>query len=165
MRKQVLTPQASTAAPVPGELDLGTLATVAVTSEAADHPVENAFDHRRGPGGSRWIAATPGEQTIVLAFDAPQNLRHISLEVEETQNSRTQELHLAVSHDAGNTYRELLRQEFTFSPSGAMFEREEWTVAADHVTHLRLSLKPDKGGGPCLASLTTLSLAAAGKQP
>jgi hypothetical protein len=158
MRKQILTPEEATAAPFPGELDLATLATVAVTSEAADHPVENAFDHRRGPGGSHWIAATPGEQTIILAFDAPQNIRHISLEVEETQNSRTQELHLAVSHDGGNTYRELLRQEFAFSRCGSTFEREEWTVAADHVTHLRLGLKPDKGGGPCLASLTTLSL-------
>lgn len=158
MRKQTLTPQAASAATFPGELDLAILATVAVTSEATDHPVENAFDHRRGPGGSRWIAATPGEQTIILAFDAPQNIRHISLEVEETRNSRTQELHLAVSHDCGNSYRELLRQEFVFSPSGSTFEREEWKVAADRVTHLRLGLKPDKSGGPCLASLTTLAL-------
>jgi hypothetical protein len=158
MRKQILTSQPATAAPFPGELDLAILATVAVTSEAAEHPVENAFDHRRGPGGSRWIAAAPGEQTIILAFDAPQNIRHVSLEVEETQRSRTQELHLAVSHDCGNSYRELLRQEFVFSPAGSTFEREEWTVVADHVTHLQLGLKPDKGGGSCLASLTTLAL-------
>lgn len=158
MRKRILESIRAASAPLPEELDVATLATVVVTSEAADHPVENAFDHQRGPGGSRWIAATPGEQTLILEFDAPQRIRQVSLEVEEIQDSRTQELQLAVSHDGGTTYRELLRQEFNFSPSGTTFEREEWTVAAGDVTHLRLHLKPDKGGRPCRASLTTLSL-------
>jgi hypothetical protein len=158
MRKQILKTDPATSAPLSGELDVAALATVAVTSELADHPVEHAFDNRRGPGGSRWIAATPGEQTLILAFDAPQKIRRVSLEIEENHDSRTQELQLALSHDGGNTYRELVRQEFNFSPSGTTFEREEWTVAAEKVTHLRLCIKPDKGGGPCRASLTTLSL-------
>lgn len=158
MRKHILRSNLTSSAPVPGELDVATLATVAVTSETADHPVENAFDYRRGPGGSRWVAETPGEQTLILAFDAPQQIRQVSLEVEETQESRTQELQLAVSQDGGNTYRELVRQEFNFSPAGTTFEREEWTVAAEAVTHLRLLIKPDKGGRRCRASLTNLSL-------
>jgi len=158
MRKQILTSNPAPSAPFPGALDVAALATVAVTSETADHPVENAFDHRRGPGGSRWVAETLGEQTLILAFDAPQSIRQVSLEVEETQDSRTQELQLAVSHDGGNTYRELLRQEFNFAPPGTTFEREAWTAAADGVTHLRLAITPDKGGRPCRASLTSLSL-------
>lgn len=158
MRKQILQPDPAPSVPLPGEFNVAALATVAVTSEAADHPVENAFDHRRGPGGSRWVARTPGEQTLLLAFDAPQNIHHVSLEVEETQDSRTQELQLAVSHDGGNSYREVLRQEFNFSPAGTTFEREAWTVAAEGVTHLRLRIQPDKGSRPCRASLTTLSL-------
>lgn len=158
MRKQILTSNPATSAPFRGELDVAALATVAVTSEEADHPVENAFDNQRGPGGSRWVASMPGEQALILAFDAPQNIRQVLLEVEENQDSRVQELQLAVSHDGGNTYRELLRQEFNFSPSGTTFEHEEWTVAAEGVTHLRLCIKPDKGGRPCRASLTTLSL-------
>ncbi len=158
MRKQILNPNPPASTPSPGELDVAELATVSVTSETPDHPVENAFDQRRGPGGSRWIAATPGEQTIVLAFDTPQDLRQIALEVEEDRESRTQELRLSVSQDKGTTYRELLRQEFNFSPSGATFEREAWTVTADQVTHLRLCIIPHKGGGPCRASLTSLSL-------
>jgi hypothetical protein len=80
------------------------------------------------------------------------------LEVEEIQVSRTQELQLAVSHDGENTYQELVRQEFNFSPSGTTFEHEEWTIVAEKVTHLRLCLKPDKGGRPCRASLTSLSI-------
>jgi hypothetical protein len=158
MRKQILKSNPATSVSLPGELNVAALATVAVTSETADHPVENAFDSRGGPGGSRWIAETPGEQTLLLAFDAPQTLRQVSLEVEENREHRTQELQLAVSRDGGNTYHEVLRQEFNFSPSGTTFQHEEWTVAAQGVTHLRLCVKPDKGGKPCQASLTTLSL-------
>jgi urate oxidase len=158
MRKQILTSNPTPAAPFPGTLDVAALATVAVTSETAGHPVENAFDARCGLGGSRWVAETPGDQTLILAFDTPQNLRQVSLEVEETQDSRTQELDLAVSHDGGNTYRELVRQEFNFAPPGTTFEREAWAVAAEQVTHLRLCIRPDKGGRTCRASLTNLSL-------
>ena len=141
----------------PGELNLPAIATALVSSEDAEYPIDNAFDTRRGPGGSRWIAAEPGEQTLILAFDSPQTIQRISLEVEEQEASRTQELQLAVSHD-GQTYRELLRQEYNFSPPGTTFEREDWSVTAPQVTHLRLWIKPDKGGKPCRATLTSLSL-------
>ena len=68
-----------------------------VSSELPDHPVENAFDGQRGPGGSRWVSETGGEQTLKLAFDAPQTIRAVGLEIEETEETRTQELQLAVS--------------------------------------------------------------------
>ena len=45
--------------------------------------------------------------------------------------SRTQVLHVSVSRDGGQTYQELRRQEYTFSPPGTTFEREEWTVTVD----------------------------------
>jgi hypothetical protein len=158
MRKHILQSKPVTAADSPKELDVKTLATVEVTSEATDHPVENAFDHQRGPSGTRWIASASGEQTLILAFDAPQDIDQVAIEIEETQAARTQELALAVSRDGGRTYRELLRQEFNFSPADTTFEREQWTIGIDQVTHLRLIIKPDKGGGPCRASLTSLSL-------
>lgn len=158
MRKSLLTSNPTTSAPLAGALDVAALATVAVTSETAEHPVEDAFDNQTGPGGSRWVAAMPGEQTLILTFDTPQDIHQVLLEVEENQESRTQELQLAVSHDGGNTYREVLRQEFNFSPPATTFEREEWTVAARKVTQLRLCIKPDKGGRPCRASITSLSL-------
>jgi hypothetical protein len=71
--------------------------------------------------------------------------------------TRTQELAMSVSNDGGQTYRELVRQEYNFSP-GTTLEREEWTIRADGVSHLRLKIKPDKGGKPCRATLTTLAL-------
>ena len=80
------------------------------------------------------------------------------MEVEELEVSRTQEFQLPMSHDGGQTYRELRRQEYHFSPPGTTFEREDWTVLTESVTHLQLWIKPDKGGQPCRATLTALVL-------
>jgi len=129
-----------------------------VTSESHDHPVDHAFDGRRGPGASRWVPAAEGEQTLVVAFDTPQELRHIRLEVEEREVPRQQEVEVAVSQDGGQSYRVLRRQEYNFSPPGTTFEAEDWDVAEQGVTHLRLKIKPDKGSRPCRASITSLSL-------
>jgi hypothetical protein len=158
LRKQIIRPSTATPALMPGEIDIAAVATLLVTSEAPEHPVDFAFDHHRGPGGNRWIAGEPGEQTLILAFDAPQAIRRVALEVEEPEVARTQELQLAVSTDAGRTYREVLRQEYNFSPPGTTFEREDWAVTAEGVTHLRLVIRPDKGGKPCRATLTSLVL-------
>lgn len=158
LRKQILANPSARPAQRPGEIDVTTTATVHLTSEDPTHPIDNVFDHRRGPGGSRWIAAQPGEQTIALVFDTPQSIDRITVEIEELTVSRTQEFTLAVSYDGGQTYGELIRQEYTFSPPGTTFEREEWTVNTQGVTHLRLWIKPDKGGQPCRATLTSLVL-------
>jgi hypothetical protein len=133
-------------------------ATVLVTSEAAEHPVDCLFDGHDGPGGTRWVAAVDGEQVLILAFDTPQTIQEVSLETEELQASRTQVLTLALSQNAGRTYREILRQEFNFSPPGTTFERERWTVPATMVSHLRVTIRPDKGDRPGRASLTSLTV-------
>jgi len=158
LRKQILGRPPTIPSRLPGEKDIAALATVSVTSEAADHPVDNVFDGRRGPGGTRWLAADPGEQMLVLAFDAPQAIRTISLEVEERDASRTQELHLALSQDGGQTYGEVVRQEYNFAPPGTTFEREQWSVNAHGITHVQLVIKPDKSSRPCRATLTSLVL-------
>lgn len=156
LRKQIIKAFPDHPVPQAGEIDIAATATVYVTSEDPAYPIEHAFDHRRGPGGSRWVAAETGEQTLVLAFDTPQMIHRTIVEIEEADVSRTQELCLAVSHDGGQSYRELRRQDYTFSPPGTTFEREDWVVRAEGVTHLRLGLKPDKGGQPCRATLTAL---------
>jgi hypothetical protein len=159
LRKQLIPQRLVESAFFEGEIPIADVATVQVTSEQADHPIENAFDHHRGPGGSRWIADGPGEQTVILLFDRPQTIRKIGVEVEELAVSRTQELSVSVSSDGGRTYRELVRQEFNFSPPGTSFERELWSASAGAVTHLRLAIKPDKGGRVGRATLTALTLA------
>jgi hypothetical protein len=156
LRKHIVKAPPSHPVPQAGEIDIAATATVQVTSENPAHPIDNVFDHRRGPGGSRWVAEEQGEQTLLLVFDTPQSIHQIILEVEELEVSRTQELGLSVSHDGGQTYRELRRQEYHFSPPGTTFEREDWAVLAEGVSHLQLWMKPDKGGKPCWATLTSL---------
>lgn len=158
LRKYILQDHPELSMPVSREKDIATLATVFVTSEAVDYPIDHAFDRQRGPGGSRWIAGELGEQKIILVFDTPQTIRTISLEIEEQEVSRTQELHLSVLFDGTQKYQELLRQEYHFSPPGTTFEREEWAVTAEGITHLQLVIKPDKGGKPSRATLTSLAI-------
>jgi hypothetical protein len=69
-------------------LDLGSVATVEVTSEAKPHPVESALLLSKTRG---WRAAQPGTQIIRLLFDRPQKVKRISLVFEETEKTRTQE--------------------------------------------------------------------------
>ena len=139
------------------DIPISSVATVLVSSEAPEHPIDHAFDGQRGPGATRWIAAQPGEQQLIIAFDAPQTIRHIIVEVEEKEAWRTQELQVSVSSNGGETYRQLRCQEFTFHP-GATWECEHWAVAECHVTHVKLAIKPDKGRKDLSASLTSVIL-------
>jgi hypothetical protein len=140
------------------KLPLPALAEVHATSEDAAHSILLAFDDGEGPGGTYWKAGDPGEQTVTVAFREGCRLAQVTMHVEEREVTRTQEAQLALSTDGGRMYRELLRQEFTFSPEGATWEEERWTVQQDGVTHVRLVIKPDKGRKDLYATLTTLGL-------
>ena len=134
------------------------VAAVLLTSEDPNHPIENAFDGQRGPGGSRWIAIEPGDQTIVLAFDQPQTIRRVALEMEENHTCRTQVVQISVSSSRGWKYQELLQQEYDLDPTSSNFKRDDCAVSADHVTHLKLRISPDKEGKPYRATLTSLEI-------
>lgn len=94
----------------------------------------------------------------MVTFREPCRLAQVTMEVEEREVARTQEVQLAVSTDGGLTYRELVRQEFNFSPDGVTWEKETWNVPEDHVTHVKLVIKPDKGRTDCYATLSSLGL-------
>jgi hypothetical protein len=116
MRKRVTGDGSGQPAPSEeGWLDLETLALVEVTSEEAAHPVEAALVEG---GGTGWRAAQPGEQVIRLLFDEPQKLGRVRLLFKEEGRERTQEFVLSWSPDGGQTYREIVRQQYTFSPPG-----------------------------------------------
>jgi hypothetical protein len=160
MRKRILNREEAPRSPSsPPGLDVSALATVWITSEAKDFPIDNVFDGTKGSGATRWVAAEPGEQTLILEFDEPQDVKEIELEIEEREAHRIQELSLSASTDGGASYRELLRQEYHFSPSGATFEHEKWSVEAKGITHLRLRIAPDKDREkPRRAGMTSLVL-------
>ena len=158
LRKQILADPSTARAPRADVMDIPALATVFVTSEAPGHPVDHLFDASGGPGGTRWIAGADGEQTLVLAFDAPQTIRAIGIEAEEPGATRTNVLVVSLSGDGGRTYQERIRQEFNFSQPGTTFEREEWAVPAERITHVRVVIQPDKGHAPHRATLTSLTV-------
>ncbi|MGE0684293.1 MAG: hypothetical protein AB7P69_25720 [Candidatus Binatia bacterium] len=139
-------------------LDIPALATILVTSEDPDHPVNHIFSRQRDRAGHRWIAASPGEQHLILDFDKPQNIRQIAIEIEEPEMPRAQELTFSVSTDGGGTYHDILRQEFNFSPPGTSYEKEQWAVTEYGVTQLCVRILPDKNGGAGRASLSLLLL-------
>jgi hypothetical protein len=132
MRKRLITPIPETVRPSPqGSLDLEHAAIVEVTSEAEGFPVELALL----TGDSRgWRAASSGTQTIRLVFDEPQQLKHISLIFDEEQTQRTQEFALRWSADKGQSFREIVRQQWNFSPPNTVREIEEYQFELSDVT-------------------------------
>jgi len=157
MRKRIIAPREQESTFPEGDwLDLEGLTEVEVTSEDVDHPIEGAVL----PGdGSGWRASAPGKQTIRLLFTRPQRLKRICLSYVEPATQRTQEYVLRWSADGGRSYREIVRQQWNFSPEGATSETEDHRVDLPAVTALELSIVPDIGGGDALASLARLRLA------
>ena len=137
-------------------LDLELLAQVEITSEDTDYPIESALIPGTGPG---WRAGQPGEQTIRLLFDEPLKVRRIHLVFHEDEQERTQEFVLRWSPDGGQSYREILRQQYNFSPPGVTREVEDYTIDLDGVTALELKIVPDISRGSARASLAELRLA------
>jgi hypothetical protein len=154
MRKRLITPSPQDAAAHDeGRLDLDRLAVVEVTSEDKDYPVESALAAEEVRG---WRAAASGTQTVRLIFDEPQRLTRIALVFEETEAERTQEFVLRWSGDGGRSFREVVRQQWNFSPANTTREIEEYHVELSEVTVLELVIVPDISRGAARASLKSL---------
>ena len=157
MRKRIIGHDpGAVAATEPGWMDLEPLAEVEITSEDVDHPIESALIPRMG---SSWRAAQPGEQTIRLRFDEPLRIKRIRLGFHEDEQERTQEFVLLWSPDGGQSYLEILRQQYNFSPPEATRELEDYDVNLDGVTALELRIVPDISGGSARATLAQLRVA------
>jgi len=157
MRKRIVNQEPQHVAPVDqGWLDLQSLAQVELTSEDAAYPIEAALI----PGaGSGWQAAQAGEQTIRLLFDKLQRLTRIQLLFHEDRQARTQEFVLRWLPDGSQSYREIVRQQYNFSPPGVTREFEDYAVDLAGVTVLELRIVPDISGREARASVAQLRIA------
>ena len=156
MRKRLIKPLSKSNPPLDeGWLELDRVAIVEVTSEQKEHPVEAALVSGDMSG---WRAADSGTQTIRLIFDESQRLTRIALVFEETGTERTQEFVLRWSPDGGRSFREIVRQQWNFSPPHAIRDIEEYTVELSGVTVLELIIVPDISRGSARASLKSLRL-------
>jgi hypothetical protein len=153
MRKRLINP----VSPVDETwLDVHRLAQVELTSEDAAYPIEAALIPSAGSG---WRAAQAGEQTIRLLFDEFRRVRRIQLAFQEDQQARTQEFVLRWSPNGGQSYREIVRQQYNFSPPGVTHEFEDYAVDLAGVATLELRIVPDISGGEVRASLAQLRIA------
>jgi len=157
MRKRFIAPTPEAARPHgEGWLDINRTAVVEITSEEEGFPIESALVSGENRG---WRAAVPGSQTVRLVFDKPQQIRRISLVVEEEQEPRTQEFVLRWSADGGHLFREIVRQQWNFTPTGSAREAEDYRVDLSDVTALELTIVPDISGGAAHASVAQWRIA------
>jgi hypothetical protein len=137
-------------------LDLKQVARVAVTSEDPNYPIESAFSSGTPSG---WRAGGRGEQGIRLIFDPPQRIQRIWLRFVETESERTQEFSLRWRPESDNWSREIVRQQWNFSPQGATTEIEDYKVELDEVASLELTINPDVSKRDAVATLAEWRLA------
>ncbi len=109
MRKRIVGPHRAEAGgeSEPGWLNLEQIATVEVTSE---HP------------SSGWRASQKGTQQIRIILDEPASLHRIQLRFHEAECERTQEFTIRWSSAVGGQTREIVRQQWNFSPAGSTTE-------------------------------------------
>jgi len=159
MRKSIVSPSNAAATPI-GELwrDLERIARVEISSEDESFPIEHALS-RTVTGG--WKAATTGPQLIRLHFDEPLAVKRLQLHFVDKTSERSQEF--AVFAGAGAELKEIVRQQWSFSPQGSTEETEDYTVNLSGITTLELRIDPDRSHDPKLskeyASLQSLKLA------
>jgi hypothetical protein len=158
LRKRLMSEPSSTHWETPGEIDIASHAILAYSSEDPDHPLEHLIDRHFGRGATRWASGRPNAtECIVLEFDHSQRISRLIYEVEECRQERTQEVRVEVSTDHGRTYRQVLAQDYTFGPQGATFQHEDLQLDLPAITHLKLTIVPNKGGSG-VATLTSLRL-------
>jgi len=159
MRKSIVSPSPVAATPIPDIWrDLERIARVEITSEDEAFPIEHALAKT---GTTGWRAAGTGPQVIRMHFDEPLTIRRIHLHFIEKATERSQEF--AIFAGSGTELREVVRQQFSFSPGGSTEETEDYTVALDGVTVMELKIDPDRSHDPSQshshASLQSLRLA------
>jgi hypothetical protein len=159
MRKSIVSPSAVANVPI-NELwrDLERIARVEISSEDDFFPIEQALGKKETEG---WRAATTGPQLIRLHFDEPLNIKRLRLHFVDRTAERSQEF--AVLAGTGSELKEVVRQQWTFSPHGSTEEIEDYTVNLSGITTLELQIDPDRSHDPKLsreyASLQSLKLA------
>jgi uncharacterized protein (DUF736 family) len=155
MRKRIVGSsviQGETAALTDLWLDLEQIATVEVTSEDPQFPVDGVFKSGSGIG---WRASQDGEQQLRIVFDEPTTLHRIQIHFVEPEVERTQEFIIRWSSAQGGPPRDVVRQQWTFSPAGSTSEVEHYDVNLEHVAVLELSIRPNLHQGTGRATLAS----------
>jgi len=155
MRKRIVGERPGAIDSIDGWMNLGDLVAVEVTSEVPEFPIEGAVALN---GQAGWRAAKAGVQIIRLLFNRPVSLQHIQLRFDEPDRERMQEFTLRWSSGREGAARDIVRQQWNFSPAGSTVELEEYAVNLKEVSAVELEIEPDVGHGIAPATLTSWRL-------
>ena len=101
---------------------------------------------------------TTGPQVIRLLFDEPQTIRRILVHFIEPNAERSQEF--AIFATSGTDQRkEVVRQQWSFSPGGSAAEVEDYTVDLPAVVSLELKIDPGRHDHQAIATLESILIA------
>ena len=158
MRKSIVSPTAVAKTPI-SDLwrDLERIARVEISLRITQFPIEHALGKKVTTG---WRAAATGPQLIRLHFDEPLNIKRLQLHSSTRRRSGRRSLRCM---PAGAELKEVVRQQWSFSPHGSTEEIEDYTVNLSGITTLELRIDPDRSHDPKqsqhYASLQSLKLA------
>jgi len=159
MRKSIVSPSAVAQTPI-SDLwrDLERIARVEISSEDDRFPIEHALGRKETTG---WRAAGTGPQLIRLHLMSRSTSSGCVCILSMGQRSGSQEF--AVFAGAGTELKEIVRQQWAFSPYGSTEEIEDYTVNLSGITTLELRIDPDRSHDPkasqAYATLQSLKLA------
>jgi hypothetical protein len=157
VRKSLISHSETNASLVPAGswLDLDKIATAELSSEDPQHPFELALQASSIEG---WRAASSRPQVIRLHFDAPQAIKRIHLVFTEEVKERSQEIAIFAMPKTGSR-RELVRQQWVFSPTGSRSEVEDFYFDLRDVVNLEIQIDPGRHDTQAFATLQTIQIA------
>ena len=123
------------------------MASVEVTSEDKEYPVESAC-YREEVVGVQPVRELKRSDCSSISRKG----------FEENEIRRTQEFLLRWSADGGRSFREIVRQQWNFSPPDIASEVEVYQVEIPNITILELIVVPDVSRGAARASVKSLCL-------
>ena len=100
----------------------------------------------------------PPDPGLRITFDSPQTISRIIVLFEENDHSRTQEFALSWCPSRNSEWREIVRQQFNFSPPNTRIEREEFNTPVKDAIGVELRIVPNISGNG-RASLRELLIA------
>jgi hypothetical protein len=135
-------------------IDIEEVAVAELSSEDPVHPFERALRPDTVDG---WRALDPGPQLIRLRFDSSQTIKRIRLQFREEKVSRSQEIAIFATSKTSSR-KELIRQQWVFSPQGASTEVEDYFFDVKDVTMLELEIDPGRHDKQVFASLQSIQI-------
>jgi len=156
MRKSVGSLEKNTPeSPSAAWMDLDAIASATMTSEDEAHPLEHAIT--AGAAGG-WKASVLGVQVIRFTFDTPKTVKRVRLVFKEEAKERSQEFAL-VAILRPEVRKEIVRQQWGFSPGGSTTEVEDYTVDLSDVVGLELTIDPGRHDQTVFATLESIQVA------